>query len=97
MRAAREQRHQHHQIGQREQPLFRLISGSLRRSRDNTQVTAAREIMHVLHADPRQAGYFRIREDFLARLYRNHSGPLLLLRRFRPSTFLDATRSVKDT
>ena len=77
MRAAREQRYQDHQIGQRKQPLLRLISRCFRRSRDDSQMTPAREIMHMFHADARQAGDFRIREDFLARLYCNQ-GPLLL-------------------
>jgi hypothetical protein len=30
--------------------------------------------MNVLHADSRQAGYFRVRKYFLAGLYRNQRG-----------------------
>jgi len=65
VRAAREQRNKHHQVGQREQPLFGLSAGCFRRSRDHAQVTAAREIVQMFHADARQAGHFRVREDFL--------------------------------
>jgi len=65
MRAAREKRREHHQVRQREQPLLRLCTGCFRRPCDHAQVTAAREIMQVLHANSRQAGYFRVREDLL--------------------------------
>jgi hypothetical protein len=76
--AAREQRRQYHQVGQREEPLLRLRACGFCRSRDHTQVTAAREVMKVLHADTRQAGYFGIREDFLTRLYLNQGASLIL-------------------
>jgi hypothetical protein len=66
VRAAREQRGQHHQVRQREQPLLRLRAGRFRRSRDDAQVTAPREIMQMFYADARQGGYFRIRKDLLA-------------------------------
>ena len=81
MRATREQRRQHHQVREREQPLLRLGSGCFRRPCDNTQVPGAREIVNVFHADTRQAGYFRIRKNFLARLNRNQRGPHFFLRR----------------
>ncbi len=82
MRATREQRRQHHQVGQREQPLLRLRAGRFRRSRNHAQVTAAREIVQVFHADPRQAGHFRVREYLLTRLD-FYQGASLYLRRFR--------------
>jgi hypothetical protein len=66
VRAAREQGGQHHQVGQSEQPLFRLSAGRFCRSRDDAQMTAPREIVQMLHADARQAGYFRVRKDLLA-------------------------------
>ena len=69
MSATREQRRQHHQIGQREQPLLGLCTRSLRRPGDHSQVTAPREVVYVLHADPRQTGDFRVGEDLLTRLY----------------------------
>lgn len=65
MRAAREQRRQHHQVRQGEQPLFRLRSRCFRCSRDHAQMTAARKIVQMFHADPCQAGHFRVREDLL--------------------------------
>jgi len=68
VRAAREERRQHHQVGQREQPLFRLRARRLCRTCNHAQMTAAREIVEMLHANSRQAGYFRIRENFLTRL-----------------------------
>lgn len=82
MRAAGEQRGQHHQIGQGEQPLLRLCARRFRCPGDDTQVPAPREIVDVLHADPRQAGYFRVRKDFLTRLYRNQRGLTYLVLHF---------------
>ena len=73
--ATREQGYQHHQVRQREQPLLRLRSGCFRCPRDDTQMPGTREIVNMFHADARQAGYFRICKDFLARLYRNQKGP----------------------
>ena len=70
--AAREQRHQHHQIGQRKQPLVRLLAGRFRGARDEAQVPALREIADVIDANPSQAGNFRVGEDLLARFYGNH-------------------------
>jgi hypothetical protein len=68
MRAAREQRCQHHQVRQREQPLLRLRSCRFRCSRDHAQMTATCEIVQMLHTNPRQAGHFRVRKDFLTGL-----------------------------
>ena len=90
MRALRKQGHQHHQIGKREQPLVGADSGGFSGARNEAQMTALSEIMYVLDANSRQAGYFGIREDLLARLYRNHGlapgpKPLLAL-----SHYLDA-------
>jgi len=66
VRATGKQRRQNHQIRQREQPLVRLRARSFRGSRDETQVTAPREIVQMIHADSRQTGYFRVGKDFLA-------------------------------
>jgi len=60
-------------------------------------MAAPREVMNMLHADPRQAGYFRIREDFLARLYSNQRGLSCILRRSSLITFLDVPGRLKDT
>lgn len=66
VRATGKQRRQNHQIRQREQPLVRLRARSFRSSRDEAQVTAPREVVQMIHADARQAGYFRVGKDFLA-------------------------------
>ena len=76
VRTAGEQRHQHHQVGQRKQPLFGLRACRFRRSCDHAQVTAAREIVKMFNANPRQASHFRVREDFLTRLDFNQRAPL---------------------
>lgn len=68
VRAAREQCNHHHEIGQREQQLIRLRASRFRGARNESQVTALGEITQVVDANPRQAGHFRIRKDFLARL-----------------------------
>jgi hypothetical protein len=51
--------------------------------------------MHVLDANPRQAGYFRIRKNLLARLHGNHgpapcSAPTSLSVCFDATTILSA-------
>ena len=74
MRAAREERRQHHQVGQREQPLFRLHASRFRSSCDHANVTAPREIVQMFHANPRQAGHFRVCKDFLTRFDFNQRG-----------------------
>jgi hypothetical protein len=53
--ALREQRHQHHQIRQREEPLIGLRTGSFRGAGDEAQVAALGEIVDVIDANPREA------------------------------------------
>src|SRR5580704_9116306 len=72
VRAARKQRHQHHQIRQRKQPLVRLLTCRFRGARDKAQVPALRKIADVIHANASQAGNFRVGENLLARFYGNH-------------------------
>src|SRR5690242_4315486 len=52
-------------------------------------MTALGKIVHMLNANPRQAGNLRICEYLLARLYGNH-GPAPLLRHLLAHTYLDA-------
>ena len=66
VRVTGKQRRQNHQIRQREQPLVRLRARSFRSSRDEAQVTAAREVVQMIGADARQTGNFGFRENFLA-------------------------------
>jgi hypothetical protein len=66
VRATGKQRRQNHQIRQRKQPLVCLRARGFRSSRDEAQMTAAREIVQMIHADSRQACYFRVGKDFLA-------------------------------
>ena len=80
VRAAGEQRNQNHQIGQRKQPLVGLRSCRFGCARKKTQVTAAREVVQVLHTDSRQAGNFGFCKYFLTGLYRNHLMASLILR-----------------
>ena len=94
VRAAWKQRGQHHQVRQREQPLFRLRARCFGCSRDHAQVTASREVVQMLHADARQAGHFRVRENFLARL-NFYQGASLTLRR-SPSNRFDARSRLED-
>jgi hypothetical protein len=68
MRAAREQRRQNHQVGEREQPLLRLRSCGFRCSCDHAQMTAPREIVRMFHANARQASHFRVRKNLLTGL-----------------------------
>jgi len=68
VRTAREQRHQHHQIRKREEPLVRAGAGCLCSPRDEPQMPAPRKIVQVFHTNPRQAGNFRLRKDLLTRL-----------------------------
>ena len=82
MRALGKQRHNHHQIGQAEQPLVSACSGGFRGARDEAQMAAFREIVDVFDANPSEGCDFRVGEDFLARLYRDHGlapGPRSLL------------------
>jgi len=78
VRALGEQRRQHHQVGQAEQPLIGAGAGGFRGSRDEAQMTALGEIVDVFDANAGEARYFRIGEDFLARFYGDHgSWPFL--------------------
>ena len=77
MRAAREQRHENHQVRQGEQPLIRLNSRCFRSPRDKAKMTALREVVQVVHANSREIGHLVIGENFLARFNGNHDvGPL---------------------
>jgi hypothetical protein len=77
VRAARKQCHQHHQVRQGEQPLIRLNSGCFRSPRDKPKMTALREVVQVVHTNPREVGHFVIGEDFLTGFDGNHGlGPL---------------------
>jgi hypothetical protein len=72
VRAARKQRHQHHQIRQCKQPLVRLLACGFRGTRDKAQVPALRKIADMIHANASQAGDFRVGKNLLARFYGNH-------------------------
>jgi len=54
-------------------------------------MTPLREIVHVLHADAGQAGYFRVGEYLLTRFDGNHGLPLVIsiLRRLSPALMLN--------
>jgi len=82
VRAAREERHQHHQVGQSEQPLFGLDASRFGRAGDHAQMTAAREVVQVIDANAGQAGNFGVRKDLLTGFDSNQRG-LANLRRFR--------------
>ena len=75
VRAAREERHQHHQVGQSEQPLFGLDTSRFGRPGDHAQVTAAREVVQVIDANAGQAGNFGVRKDLLTGFDSNQKGP----------------------
>ena len=72
VRALGKQRHQDHQVRQREQPLIRLFAGCFRRAGNEAQVAALRKIAKVIDADSREARNLCIGEDLLARLNRDH-------------------------
>lgn len=72
MRALRKQRHQHHQIRQGKKPLVSLRSRCFRSARNKAQMAALGKVVDVIDANPRKTRYFRIGEDFLARLYGYH-------------------------
>ncbi len=73
MLAARVQPHQDNQVGQRKQPLIRLLTRCLGRARDETQVAGLRQAVQVLYADARQARNLCVREDLLTRFDLNHA------------------------
>jgi hypothetical protein len=70
--ATGEQSDQHHQVGEREQPLVRLLACRLRSPRDKAQVPALREIADMVDANPGQTGDFRVSKNLLARFDGNH-------------------------
>src|SRR5882762_3374491 len=72
--AAREQCHQDHQVRQGEQPLIRLNSRCFRGTRDKAQMTALREVVQVVHANPREIGHLIIGKNLLAR-FDGYHGP----------------------
>src|SRR5579883_30820 len=84
MGALGEERGDHHQVRKREEPIVG-VAGSFRGASDETEVARASELMNMLDADASQSGNFRIGEDLLARLYRDHGScswttPSLFLR-----------------
>ena len=93
VRALRKQGHQDHQIRECEQPLIGADSSRFRSPRDEAQMAALRKIVYMLDANSRQAGDFRIGEDFLARLHGNH-GPAPVLRPTLHYAHLDAVSIV---
>src|SRR5215475_5538643 len=78
VRALWEQRHEHHQIGQRKQPLVSLISRRFRCTGDKAQVAVLGEVMQVVDANPGKRRNFRVGEDLLAGFYGNHGLGLFL-------------------
>ena len=79
--ATREQSDQHHQVGEREQPLVRLLACRLRSPGDKTEVPALREIADMVDANPGQTCDFRVSKNLLARFDGNHGlVPLTLCR-----------------
>ena len=100
VRAAREQRHQHHQVGQGKQPLVRLLACRFRGPRNKAQVAALRKITDVIDANPSQAGNFRVGKNLLARFYGNHGlVPLTVCHTARlllAAVTFDAFCSVRD-
>src|SRR3981189_2934091 len=90
MRALGEKRDEHHQIGQRKEPIVGL-AGGFRGAGDKAQVARTGKLMSVVDADASQAGNFRIGEYFLARFYRDHGR---LLNNQFPTTFV--TQSSKS-
>jgi len=71
MSALWEERNDHHQIGQGEEPIVG-VAGGFGGASDKAQVARASELVDVVQADASQAGNFRIGEDFLARFYCDH-------------------------
>jgi hypothetical protein len=88
VRAARKQRHKHHQVRQREQPLVRLLAGCYCSARDKAQVPAFREVANVIHADASQSCNFCVGENLLAGFDSNHGLIPLACSPHRASHFL---------
>src|SRR5580693_1197580 len=81
VRATREQRNQHHQVRQREQPLIGLNSGCFRCACNEPKMAALGEIVQVVHTNSREISHLIIGKDFLASFDGNHGRwPSFLLR-----------------
>ena len=74
VRAAREESHEHHEVGQSEQPLFGLGARSLRGASNHAEMTATREVMQMIDADAGQTGNFGVGKDLLTGFDSNQSG-----------------------
>jgi len=70
--ALRAQSHQNHEARKGKKPLIRIDPGSFRSASDEAEVATLGEIVNVLDANAREAGNFRIGENLLARLDRDH-------------------------
>ena len=100
MCAARKERYEHHEVGQRKQPLVRLLAGGFRSPRDKAQMAALREIANVIDANPSQARNLSVGKNLLARFYGDHGLVPLTVRHtarllLAPKSF-DAICSVRD-
>jgi hypothetical protein len=98
--AAGKERHQHHEVGQGEQPLVRLFAGGFRSPRDKAQMAALRKIANVIDANSSQACNLCVGKNLLARFYGDHGlVPLTVCHTARlllaPKSF-DAICSVRD-
>jgi len=67
MGALGEERDQHHEIGQGEEPIVGF-AGGFGGASDEAEVARLGKLVNVVDADASQSGNFRIGEDFLARL-----------------------------
>jgi hypothetical protein len=65
--AGRVQPHKDNHVGQRKQPLIRLLTRRRCRAHDKAYVPGARQIVEMLRANARQAGNLGVREDLLTR------------------------------
>ena len=77
MVTARNQDGEDHQVGVREQPALRLVSGLRSGASDRAEVFAASLIAQMFAADSGQAGDLFLGEDFLTRLHSDHFLPCL--------------------
>jgi len=71
VRALGEERNQHHEIGQSEEPIVGF-AGGFGGASDEAEMARLRELVNMVDADAGQTGNFRIGEDFLARFDGNH-------------------------
>jgi hypothetical protein len=67
VRAARQKRYQHGEIGQREQQLVGRSVGGLRSTGDEAQMAALREVTDMLKANPGKIRDFCVCENLLTR------------------------------